>query len=250
MDYFRHFPRVDYKFGDEFEKSGTGTTVFEVTHDLGAYVDIIDTVRQNSAYYSTYYIQENDRPDIVSQKIYKTPAYHWTFYVMNDHIRERGWPLSMRELEDKVKRDFPHYYIETRNDLTGGFLPGERAVGSQSGASGLVVRRNLDTGIIFISSSRKYRQGESVTTATYTGNTTSVNVVASDFEYNAPRHYVDGNGDYVDIDPSQGPGALLTEVTYYDHYIKQNEELREIKVIRPDVISDVISRYFQTLRNI
>jgi len=250
MEYFKNFPRVDYKFGDEFEKTGGGDTVFEITHDLGAYVDIIDAVRQNSSYYSTYTILENDRPDIVSQKIYGSPAFHWTLFVMNDQLREFGWPLTSLELEKKIKRDFPHKYIETRTDLTGGFLPGERAFGSVSAGGGTVLRRNLDTGIVFIDSQSSFRVGETVTTATYTGQTTSLVVAATGEEYNAPRHYVDGTGKQVDIDPAVGPGALLTEVTYYDYYVQQNERLKTIRVIRPDTINEVTSLYFRALKEV
>lgn len=250
MQYFKHFPRVDYKFGDEWEKTGGGQAVYEITHDIGAYVDIIDAVRQNSSYYSSYYILENDRPDVVSQKIYGSPAYHWTFFVMNDLLREFGWPLTINELDKKIKRDFPHRYIETRADLTNVFLPGERAVASVSGGNGEILRRNLDTGIIFVNSTRDYRVGETVTTATYTGLTSSITVAATGLEYNAPRHYVDGSERQVDIDPSVGPGAQLTEVTYYDYYVKQNERLRTINVIRPDAINEIASLYFRSLKEI
>jgi len=250
MEYFKNFPRVDYKFGDDFEKVGGGDTVFEITHDLGAYIDIIDAVRQNSSYYSKYTILENDRPDIVSQKIYGSPAYHWTFFMMNDELREFGWPLTTLELEKKVKRDFPHKYIETRADLTGSFLPGERAVGSTSSGNGEILRRNLDTGIIIVESTGSFRVGETVTTATYSGNTASITVAATGEEYNAPRHYIDGNGNQVDIDPAVGPGALLTEVTYYDYYINQNESLKSINVIRPDVINEITSLYFRSLKEV
>ena len=248
MEYFRNFPRVDYKFGDEFEKSGGGDTIFEITHDLGAYVDIIDNVRQNASFYSKYYIVENDRPDIVSQKIYGTPAYHWTFFMMNDNIRQFGWPLSINELDDKVKRDFPHQYIETRSDLTGIFLVGERAVGAQSSGNGIILKRNLDIGTIVVDSPQPFQQGEQASVATYSGITQAISVNATGFEYNMPRYYKNSSNEQVDIDPAVGPGALLTEVTQYDHYIEENDKLKTISVIRPDAINDVVGSYFQTMR--
>lgn len=250
MDFFRNFPRVDYKFGDDFEKQGGGDAVFELTQDISAYVDIVDTIRQNSSYYSSYYILENDRPDVVSQKIYGTPAFHWTFFMMNDKLREFGWPLTFIELERKIKRDFPHKFIETRADLTGVFLPGERAVASTSAGNGVILRRNLDTGILFIDSTNSFRVGETVTTATYSGLTSSITVASTGEEYNAPRHYTDGSGKQVDIDPAVGPGAQLTEVTYYDYYLSENDRLKEINVIRPDAINEIASLYFRSLKEI
>lgn len=248
MRYFKNFSRVDYKFGDEHFARGGGDAVWEITQDLSSYVDVVDQVRQNASFYQKYTILENDRPDIVSEKIYGTPAYHWTFFIMNDRLRQYGWPLTMVELEKKVKRDFPHKYVETRNTLTGSFLVGERAVASQSAGSGVIKRRFLDLGLVIIDSDKNFRQGEQVTNVSPSANTTStITVAATGFEYNAPRYYEDGNKNPVDIDPAVGPGALLNEVTNFDHYVRENEKQREITVIRPDAITSVVGTYFQAI---
>jgi hypothetical protein len=247
MRYFRNFPRVDYKFGDEFINVGGGDAVFEITQDISSYVDVIDDIKQSASFYSKYTILENDRPDIVSEKIYGTPAYHWTFYIMNDNIRTYGWPLTMIELEKKVKRDFPHKYIETRADLTGTHLVGERTQGAQSGAIGTIEKRFLDLGVIIVDADDSFQKGEVITNAGTPDTTQSIAVAATGFEYNAPRYYTDGDGLRVDIDPAVGPGALLTEVTNFDHYVKENEKLREITVIRPDAITSVVGAYFQAM---
>lgn len=247
MRYFQNFPRTDYKFGDEFINIGGGDAVFEITQDISAYVDLIDNVRSNASFYSKYNILENDRPDVVSQKIYGTPAYHWTFYIMNDNIRQFGWPLTNVQLEKKVKRDFPHKFIETRDSLTGTFLPGERAVGSQSSASGVILRRNLEHGIIFVDSINNFIKGESVSNVSSANTTSSVVISSTGDEYLAPRYYLDGSGLQVDIDPAVGPGSQLTEVTNIDHYVLENEKLKTISVIRPDVITSIVGSYFQAM---
>lgn len=247
MRYFRNFPRVDYKFGDEFINIGGGDAVFEITQDISSYVDVIDDIKQSASFYSKYTILENDRPDVVSEKIYGTPAYHWTFYIMNDNIRTYGWPLTMTELEKKVKRDFPHKYVETRASLTGTHLVGERTQGAQSGAVGTIEKRFLDLGILIIDAKDSYQKGEVITNAGTSDTTQSLAVAATGFEYNAPRYYTNGDGLRVDIDPALGPGALLTEVTNFDHYVKENEKLREITVIRPDAITSVVGAYFQAM---
>ena len=250
MRYFRNFPRVDYKFGDEFINVGGGDAVYEITQDISSYVDVIDNIKQTASFYSKYTILENDRADVVSEKIYGTPAYHWTFYMMNDNIRTYGWPLTMLELEKKVKRDFPHKYVETRGDMTGNHLVGQRTQGAQSGAIGTIEKRFLDLGIIIIDSEKSFQRGEVITNAAPAGaSTESLAVAATGSEYNAPRYYTDGDGLQVDIDPAVGPGALLTEITNFDHYVKENDKLREITVIRPDAITSVVGAYFQAMGN-
>ena len=63
----------------------------------------------------------------------------------------------------------------------------------------------------------------------------------------ASHHYVDGDGDRVDIDPLSAPGALLTEVTNIDRYSKDNEDLRLIRVIRPENIEEISSIFKQAI---
>ena len=105
-NYFTNFNKVDYVFGDEFNTKGALELTLELFQDITSYVDFIDDLKDLAPYYQTYYVLDNDRPDQVSHKIYGTTDYHWTFYLMNDNIRRQGWPLSMRALDAKVKRDF------------------------------------------------------------------------------------------------------------------------------------------------
>ena len=246
-DYFQNFNKVDYAFGDEFNVKGGANLTLEVFQDLSAYVDMLDEIKDIGSYYFQYNILENDRPDQVSMKIYGTTNYHWTFYLMNDHVRRQGWPLSMRELDKKIKRDFPHKYVRTLDSLTGIMLPGQRAYGSVSSGGGKILRRHLDLGTIIIDSKDHFQAKEKMTHTAYEGITSSVTIESTGFEYNAPRYYEDGNGDFVDIDPSLRQGALLTEVTNYDHYIRENDKLKQIRVLRPDAIQGIVGNYLQAL---
>jgi len=248
-NFFNNFQTVDYAFGDDFIKKGGGDLYLELFQDISSYVDVVDEIKNQAPFYAKYYVLENDRPDQVSQKIYGTTDYHWTFFIMNDHIRRQGWPLSMQELDKKVKRDFPHKYIQTKYDLTGVLIPGQRAVGAISGATGLVLKRNLDIGVVVIDSDDQFQAAENVSNTSYTGITKAVTVDNAGFEYNSPHHYEDGDGNPVDIDPAVGPGALVNEVTHYDEYIRQNDKLKEINVIRPDAIQNVVGAYFEALKS-
>ena len=249
-DFFNNFSKVAYAFGDEFNKKGGAELTLEIFQDLTSYVDLIDDIKDVSPYYSLYNILENDRPDQVSQKIYGTPNYHWTFYIMNDHLRKQGWPLSMLELDKKVKRDFPHKFIRTVDVLTGIMLPGQRAFGSISSGGGFILRRHLDLGLIIIDSKDHFQKDEKVSHTAYEGPTSSITVKSTGFEYLSPRYYEDGNGDQVDIDPHSGTGgALLTEVTQYDHYVRENDKLKQIRVIRPDAIQSIVGNYIEALKS-
>ena len=73
-------------------------------------------------------------------------------------------------------------------------------------------------------------------------------VVSSTKEFQSASHYVDGNNEIVDIDFTVGPGALLTEKTHEDVYFTVNESLRDIAVIRPELVSTLSSGFKQAIR--
>lgn len=249
MLFFRNFPRTAYIFGDKETQGGEQVT-YELFQDISLYSDVIDQIKDNVSFYRKYTIQENDRPDQVSFKLYGTPEHHWTFFVLNNHLKARGWPLTSKQLEDVVKRDFPHYTIRTKDDLTGILLVGQNASGSTSGARGEILRRNLDLGLVTIAAQKDFIAGETVRNISYEqGTSGSVTANSVMKEYLSPHHYEDANGNWVDIDPSLDPPAIYTEITQYDRYVTKNDELKDIRVIKPELIQEVSSAFFQAIRS-
>jgi hypothetical protein len=104
-NYFKEFPNIEYRFGDE----GFGV---EFQH-LGTYIDIIDEVKEYVTYYQDYHIIEYERPDAVSSKLYGTPNYSWTFYLLNDHIRSKGWPVSTPRIYELAPIYYPDMIVTT-----------------------------------------------------------------------------------------------------------------------------------------
>ena len=76
-----------------------------VSLSLGGNAGIVDILKDISLD-----IQEGERPDHVSQKLYNTPIYHWTFFLCNPNMKslETDWPVPSNDLEEKLKHDFPH----------------------------------------------------------------------------------------------------------------------------------------------
>jgi hypothetical protein len=104
-DFFRNFPSVNYRFGDNEEP-----VPFQ---HLGTYIDILDQVKEYSVYYQNYNIQNGERPDQLSYKLYRTPDYYWTFWLLNDHLRQKGWPLRDYDVWIKTQEYYPHTTITT-----------------------------------------------------------------------------------------------------------------------------------------
>lgn len=99
-NYFEEFPTVDYKFGDE-------TTMTKFQH-LGTAVDILEQVKQFEVYYQTYHIQNGERPEQLSYKLYNDVNHYWTFYLLNDHLRQKGWPIRDADVYPKAQEYYPN----------------------------------------------------------------------------------------------------------------------------------------------
>mgnify|MGYP001160853571 CR=1 FL=1 len=242
MLYFNDFQNISYRFGDEVD-----TSVFQ---NISSYVEVIDQIKNDVTFLNAFTIQEGFRPDQVSQILYDTPLHYWTFYLINDDLREQGWPLIRHEFEEYIKRSFPNTTLTTKDaDLPTKFKIGQTITGNTSGATGLIIKRNIDLGQIVVEGTQNFRQdGEILTSTNSSGNQETLIITSSVKEYQSESHYVDGTGAIVDIDYTVGPGALLTGKTYEEVYFAQNENLRQIAVIKPDLINNLSSSFKRAIR--
>jgi len=254
MLYFKDLSDILYRFGDE---------EFSVSfQNIATYVDVLDQVKDNSSFYQFAYVQEGMRPDQLSIMLYDTPIYYWTFFLMNDNLRLQGWPLTNRQLEEKMKHDYDHTVVTVRKSfdvfdqfgerIDSQFIPGRivTSPGVLGSASGIVAHRNLDLGQIFIekTNDESFLPGQTITAVVDGRANDTAPIISVAEEYNAVHHYEDVDGRTVDIDPLLPPPAQYIPITYYQRAENQNEELRTIKVLTPSIIDTVISSFKQAVR--
>lgn len=239
MSYFKNFPLIDYKFGNE-----TSLTAFR---DISAYSDVVDQIKDDVTFYQDYYIQEGERADQLSYRFYNTPNLHWLFYIVNDNIRESGWPVTNTRLIEKAKVDYPETTLTTRTPLYDKFKVGQTISGNESAATATVSHRHLDLGQLVVDTSDTFIAGEAVTSTNADGETETIILQSSSLEYLSAHHYENSDKEYVDIDPTVGPGTLLTEVTYLDRLIRHNDSLKQIKVLKPEVARQIISAFKESM---
>ena len=96
--FFKNFGLTNYRFGD-YESP-------VLFNNLTQYVDIIDQIKDQTSFYNKYTIVSGERPDTLSQELYGTTDYYWTFYLMNDQLRESGWPILDHELDAYAKKAY------------------------------------------------------------------------------------------------------------------------------------------------
>lgn len=240
--FFNQYEKIFYKFGDE-----TKAAVFQ---NLTLYTDLIDQIKDDLSFYEVVTVQEGERPDQVSQRVYGSPAYYWTFYLMNDKLRAQGWPVDRDQLIEKLKRKFPHYTLTLRRDISQTFLINTFVTGNTSSARGKIIHRNLDLGQVIVELDDPnvvFAKDEIVTITTPT--TITEQLYGASYEYLAAKYYVDGSGSRVDFDPLIGPGGLLTEKTILDDVNQVNDDLRLIRAIRPEYLDKLTSAYVRAVKS-
>lgn len=246
--FFNRFPLIRYSFGD-----GEGNVLF---NNLSVYIDLFDQLKDQVTFYEKYTIQDGDRPDVVSQKLYGRSDYHWTLYLINQKLRESGWPMPERELRDLVKKRYPHRVVTTESEFADNFLPGVNVVGKTSGTTGRVIERNLDLGQLVIASDKNdagLNNNFGTTEQIAAGDTAieqaanTIVAIGETVQYNSVLHYKNSSGKIVDIDPFDQVTSGLTPVTIMDDHIAFNDDLKQISVIKPESINPVVNEFFKLL---
>lgn len=244
-NFFKNFPLIGYSFGGNLDP-----VLFQ---NISAYVSLIDEIGDDTVYYNTITINDFERADTLSYKLYGTTDYYWTFFFLNNDIRESGWPVDELGLKSKAEKDYPNRTITTMDDIADTFLIGDTVTGNSSGTIGTVVKRYLDLGQIIVKTENwdAYSDGEAIT-PTPRGTITSVpadqiNVSSEVIQYNSVHHYENSSGDWTDINPWTQDTTGLTPITYMDRIVTKNDDLREIKVFTEDVVSQINAEFQKLL---
>lgn len=277
MSYFDKFPSSLYTFANGEQG---------VMQNLSAYAEVLDEVKTNSAFYKDYYIRNGDRPDNVAFTLYENPTLHWTLFMMNDHLREQGWPLDHVEIVEKAKKDFPYITLTTEESIIEDFAVGSTVTGNTSAAKGTIVSRDLDLGQVVIEATNQYSfQADELLNAQDTFE--QLQLVAAEEQYLAAHHYVYGQEFYVVRNEIQIAGPFFTlsdaeekkmtypdssdlriaktdsddiftnvndvnksiavEVTNLDYYIQENDKLRQIVILKPSSVNKVVQMFRKSI---
>ena len=163
MSYFKKFPKADY----DFNRQGVINSVVDIFRQVRPIQNFVD---QFSAYRYAE-IPDGERPDILSKKLYDSPDFYWTFFLVNDFLHDGvgSWPMSITNLEEYIQNEYNGYALETRpnikydtdggiekfensiasttkNQNQGAFTPGTTVTLSQGGtqtATGTIRRKDI-----------------------------------------------------------------------------------------------------------
>lgn len=152
MSFFRNFPIVNYRFGDEISPA--------LFQNITAYIDLINQISDDNSFYEYYTIIDGERPDVLSYKLYNTINYYWMFFLLNEKIRIQGWPLTNQQLYTLSKLYYPNTTLLTNQSLAGRFFAGDLVATKpfdNPTFKGLILEKNLDLGQLIVQPIREVR---------------------------------------------------------------------------------------------
>lgn len=250
--YFSEFPRIYYDFPNY-----TGDDTFlQVLTDITANVRVRKEIMENVTLYDEYDIKEGETPEIIAEKIYGNPEYHWIIMLANqryDYLSD--FPMSSLELDQHVKEtygvdhiyDIHHYErdgvyeeavatikvpasifsmlkvndfimsLPVANARIESLIPPEPAVNYGYAVVRMDFGRFADG---MLCSVKGVRFDEEV------GDTLYTSIV----NFNVPTNGFELNEQYVPI-------------TNYEYEIIENEKKRRIKIISPRLVEQILKEY-------
>ena len=108
MNFFKNFPTIEV----DLQRNGKINKMVNIFRSVRPLQNFID----DSALYTLYEIKNGERPDIVSQRLYSTQEYYWTFFVINDFLHDgyRSWPCPQNILDKYIDYDmqFDKSFVE------------------------------------------------------------------------------------------------------------------------------------------
>ena len=98
MSFFNQFPLSQINVGNQPKQ----------IVDLFRHVDVNDVLADNVTSYLKTIVRDGERPDNLSQRLYGTPDYYWTFFIVNENLKNGldDWPKSYAAIEKEFQNEY------------------------------------------------------------------------------------------------------------------------------------------------
>lgn len=129
--YFEQFKNIKYAVSTNKAGIPSYITIKDFFHLL----KVRDDIFKEDTVYTEYYIQNGERPENISYRLYGDEQYYWIILQINDIVDYYNqWPLSSQELEKFILKKYgswetasnPHHWetVETFDDNGNLVIPG------------------------------------------------------------------------------------------------------------------------------
>jgi hypothetical protein len=221
-----------------------GSGNFDVLKNLTAKALVSDELTNNAAHYETVTIQDGERPDILSMRLYGTEVYHWTFLLLNPQIKNiwDDWPMKYGQLIEYCTQKYQYLAADTDADLNDKFKIGETVVGGVSGATGLVKEIHVNMGylVIELTTGTFAETGETISGVDTQDNVSCIFIKSQAY---APHHHTDDStGEW-----TTRRTAGTTPYTFLDFEEAVTDQNRNIKVVKSQYISRIARQFIKIM---
>ena len=234
--YFKNIKNV------AIDVDGSGNV--DILKNLTAKAKVSDALIDNAGFYQTVEVIDGERPDHLSQRLYGSDKYHWTFLLLNPQIKNiwDDWPMKYSQLVEYCTNKYQYLAADTDDDLNNKFILNETVQGQVSSALGKVKEIHVNMGYVVI---EKTTGTFTVTGETITGLNSQDSISAGFVKSQtyAPHHHVDDStGEWV-----KRRTAGTTAYTYIDYESAVTEQNRNVKVIKPEHIRPIANQFVQMM---
>jgi len=215
--FFSYYPKTVYNLGD----TESLDSITNLTTNFSFIGDLID----NTAAYYEYTIGEGETPEIIAHKVYGDAEFHWLLLKINNIIDYKtDWALDYKSLTESIDETYSaSQYADTANTSV---------TGLQWAKSNIKTYYKIETRTI-VGSNIIEKDEIVVDQNTYSNVVVSV----------TPSLYPLDSGDVLSVSINK------TTETYYDYEIAQNEEKREIKILKSEFVSPLFEEFKNVMRD-
>lgn len=240
--YFNNFPTIVYDF------KINGKTDYKIITDVTRNVRFRKRVLENIAIFDEYDIEDGETPEIISEKIYGTPQYHWIIMLVNqryDYIND--FPLTQRELDSLVeskygdRKDHTHHYLYSTNDLKIVKEASWTVDLSESGLTGNSLG-SINVGDIVKVANYNYEARVDEILVESNNNTMKILVSMRFGQILTGENMLDIGDSFVNVTNIQ-LAANYSSVSNFQYEDELNESKRRIKIINPTFIDQILKEF-------
>ena len=237
--YFANFPKIVYDFD-----TSNGTD-YKIVTDITQNIRVRKKILENITLYDYYDIAEGDTPEIISEKIYGTPYYHWVIMLVNqryDYVND--FPLSQVELDNYLDQKYGDKKYHVHDYKVNGFV--------KEGVNTIVLKdSSLDGGGIGEMAVGKVlasvQNGYEARIDTILVESNNINVtiqVSMRTGKFAPGELVKVRDEntYAEVVSCTIP-AEYTTTSNYDYEFALNESKRRIKIVDPALVEQLVKEF-------
>lgn len=221
-NFFSLFPKIAY------DMTRSGAANFDLVTNIFFRIAFLNTLKHNAFSYYEYIVKEGESPEIIADKYYGDPEAHWIILISNDIVdAQNDWVLHYEQ--------FNKYIIGKYGSLAAAQL--------QIHHTDMIFRRTDQSGIVTNTSiqidttSVNANIANSLPTVPY--NTTGNLPLAEP----AGIQYLLPNGQVV------REASFYRQTTCFDWEFDQNEQKRNIKLIRKDYYTQIMAEFAALVRS-